>query len=166
MRCSDFLSATSDSELQSAVKEAKEAYNKKFGKDIAAGKNIALQAREFSSQGLGSPTSLRDIYRDIIGTPRDAATLFDYLAGKFPFEKLKIVIGFVLHSLGSDLKAKGPSIARAELHRLMTESRTLGAILGVYRFFRTRNKLIEQSFKRLGLSLPSTLTLEFFPAYL
>ena len=42
----------------------------------------------------------------------------------------------------------------------MTESRSLGAILGVYRFFKLRIKLIEKNFKRSGLSLPGKLTFE------
>ena len=33
---------------------------------------------------------------------------------------MQTVINFVLHSLGSDLKSKGPSIDRGELHRLMS----------------------------------------------
>ena len=51
-------------------------------------------AREFSKEGLGSPTSLRDMYRDITLTPRDPFKLFDELSDKFPYEKLKTVIHF------------------------------------------------------------------------
>jgi type III secretion protein W len=156
----DFLIETSTSEIASIVKLAKDQLNRDFGREIIAGKNIGDRAREFALQGLGSPTALRDIYRDITGNPREANTLFEQLSTAFPYEKMKTVIDFMLHSLGADLKSKGPSIARAELHRLMTETRVLQAILGVYRFFRVRMRLISGSFKRRGLLLPSRITFE------
>ena len=73
---------------------------------------------------------------------------------------MKTVIAFILHALGSDLKAKGPSIARGELHRLMTEARSMQAILGVYRFFRSRMQLVQSAFEREGLTLPGRITFE------
>jgi type III secretion protein W len=156
----DYLLETADADLMNSIREAKEELNTTFGREIRAGRNIAEQAREFSRQGLGSPTGLREMYRDITGNPRDPATLFDELTKNFTYDKMKSVIDFLLHSLGSDLKSKGPSIARAELHRLMTESRTLQAILGVYRFFKSRLKLVDLSFRRFGLSLPSRMSFE------
>ncbi|MFI5333990.1 MAG: type III secretion system gatekeeper subunit SctW [Chlamydiales bacterium] len=148
----DFLIETSDGDLNRAVREVKEEITTQYGREIRAGKNIAAQAREFSTKGLGSPTALRDIYRDIIGNPRDALTLFEQLTSAFSFEKMKVVIEFVLHSLGADLKAKGSSISRAELHRLLTEARSLQAILGVFRFFVTRMNIIGSLFKKNGLA--------------
>jgi type III secretion protein W len=156
----DFLLETSDKELIHVIQEAKEELNAQYGREIRAGRNIGIQAREFSQQGLGSPTGLRDMYRDITGNPRDPLLLFDELTKNFSFDKMKSVIDFLLHSLGSDMKAKGPSIARAELHRLLTETRSLQAILGVYRFFRSRMKLIDGSFRRYGLKLTSRISFE------
>ncbi|MBS3904592.1 MAG: type III secretion system gatekeeper subunit SctW [Simkania sp.] len=156
----DFLLETSEPGIANIVKQAKEQFHRSFGREIAAGRNINVKAREFAQQGLGSPTALRDIYRELTGNPRDANTLFDQLSTSFSYEKMKTVIEFMLHALGSDLKSKGPSIPRGELHRLMTETRNLQAILGVYRFFKSRMKLIEGSFKRRGLVLPSRITFE------
>lgn len=156
----DFLLETSEGDLNRVVREVKEEVNSLYGREIRAGKNIALMAREFSMQGLGSPTGLRDIYRDITRNPRDALTLFEQLTSAFSFDKMRVVINFVLHSLGADLKAKGPSIAPAELHRLLTEGRSLQAILGVFRFFATRMNLIGASFKKNGLTLPPRLSFE------
>ena len=156
----DFLIETSDRDLMKVIREAKEELNQTYGREVRAGRNINTQAQEFSRQGLGTPTGLRDMYRDITGNPRDPGTLFDELNKNFTYDKMKSVIDFILHSLGSDLKAKGPSIARAELHRLMTESRTLQAILGVYRFFKSRMKLVDLTFRKNGLSVPNRLTFE------
>lgn len=156
----DYLIETTDGDLALLVAEAKKELNDRYGREIRAGKNIASQAREFSSQGLGSPSGLRNMYRDITGNPRDATTLFDELSAKFPFDKMTSVIDFLLHSLGNDLKARGPSIARAELHRLMTETRSLQAIIGLYRFFKSRMRLIRGSFRKGGFLLPSSLTFE------
>lgn len=156
----DFLIATSTGELTEKLVEAKKKFTELYGREILAGKNISIQSREFSKQGIGTPTSLRALYKDVTENPRDAATLFSELTEKYPFEKLKTVIGFVLHSLGGDLKSKGASIEKAELSRLLTEAKSMQAILGVYRFFKSRMRLILSSFERDDLVLPSRITFE------
>lgn len=156
----DFLERTTEGDLQGKVRNAKENLNTTYGREIRAGRNIATEARSFSQAGLGSPTALRDLYREITGNPRPATTLFDELAEKFTFEKMQTAIDFILHSLGSDLKSKGPSIAPGELHALMTESRNLLAILWIYRFFKGRMGLISAAFERAGMLLPPRFTFE------
>lgn len=156
----EFLLETSDGELAETLKEVKEEFSKLHGREIAAGKNIGTQAREASAKGLGTTSSLRDMYRDITGNPRDSPTLFEELSNKYAFKDLKKVIDFMLHSLGADLKSKGPSIPRGMLHNLLTETRSLQAILGVYRFFRARMPLVEKMFSKEGLEMPSQVSFE------
>lgn len=156
----DFLIDTSEGDLNLANKRVKEDLNESHGREVRAGRNIAQQAREFSQQGLGTPTGLRDLYREITGNPRDAPTLFEELSLKFSFQQMNPMIKFFLHALGADLKSKGPSISRGELHRLMTEGRNLQAILWVYRFFQSRMSLIRASFEKYGLLYPTALTFE------
>ncbi len=156
----DFLIETSESSLALKVKQAKEDLNIQFGREVRAGRNIGPQARAFAEQGLDNPSSLRDMYRDITGNPRDAAALFAELSSKYTYDKMKPVIEFLLQSLGSDLKSKGPSISRAELHRLMTDTRSMQAILGVYRFFKSRMRLIHSAFQRALLMVPMRLNFE------
>ncbi len=156
----DFLAETSDTQLLAATQEAKEKFNKDKGKEIRAGRNMGMQAREFAKEGLGSPTSLRDLYREIILNPREPLKLFDELAEKFRFPKLKSAITFMLHSIGSDLKSKGPSIQRGELKRLLDETRSMQGILGVFRFFQSRMRLIQREFGSYNLIVPSRLDFE------
>lgn len=156
----EFLARTTRDELLNEVLKAKQYLNDSYGREVRAGHNIAQQAREFSSKGMGSPTGLRDLYRDITGNPREVTTLFDELNQKFTYNGMNQAIDFLLHSLGADLRAKGPSIDRAELHRLMTEARNLLAILWVYRFFRGRMDLIRNAFERSGMLLPTRITFE------
>jgi type III secretion protein W len=158
----DFLmtSKGTDLDMVEKLKELKSVFNELFGRDIRAGKNIAEQAREFSEAGLGTPTGLRDLYRDIVANPRDPHVLFDELTAKFPYSKLKTVIEFVLHSLGADMKAGGPSISREELERLFTESRIMQAFEGLYAFFQKRMNLITGQFDLEGLTMPGSLTFE------
>lgn len=156
----DFLLRTTKGELSVQVRLAKQTLNETYGREVRAGRNMADQAREFSSKGLGTPTGLRGLYRDITGNPRDSNTLFNELSSKFEYEKMKTLISFLLHALGSDLKSKGSSIDHAELHRLITETRKLQAILGIFRFFKGRMALIAAAFARAGLSLPSGLSFE------
>jgi len=156
----EFLSEAKTGEVAKKVVQAKEQLNQTYGREIRAGRNIAEQAREFSQKGLGTPTGLRDLYRDITGNPRPANLLFLEMNDQFSYDKMKPAIDFFLHSLGADLKSKGPSIGRAELHRLMTEGRNLMAILWVFRFFKGRMNLINEAFQRAGLLLPSKVTFE------
>lgn len=156
----DFLMQTSDRNLAEKVRQAREDFNTAFSREIRAGKNIAEQAREFSKQGLGTPTGLRSLYREVTGNPRDANSLFNELTAKFTFDKMKTVIDFLLHSMGGDLKSKGPSIDRGELHILFSEARKLQSILGVFRFFKSRMQLILSAFERQGLQLPMRITFE------
>ena len=121
---------------------------------------MATQARAFSAQGLGSPTALRDLYRDITGNPRDPHTLFGELTGAFSHSQMRDVIDFLLHSLGADMKSKGPSISRGELERLFTETRVLQAFLGLFRFFQKRMPMIEGQFANADLDMPGGLTYE------
>jgi len=156
----DFLSQTSDGALRANVLRAKEALNAYYKREIVAGKNINEQAQLFSKEGLGSPTALRDMYRDITGNPRTPNTLFEELSQKFDFESLNKVLEFLLHSLGSDLKAKGPSISRAELKRLIDDARSMQAILGVYLFFRSRMALMRGQFDRYDMRYPEEIDFE------
>lgn len=156
----DFLIETSEPAIRSNVEQAKAELNRVFEREIRAGRNMGAQAREFSAQGLGSPTALRDLYRDITRNPREANTLFQELSTNYSYDKMKSVIDFLLHSLGSDMKSKGPSISRAELTRLFTETRNMQAILGIYRFFKSRMPLVSSSFDRQGLVLPGRINFE------
>lgn len=161
----EFLIENSEGELANTIKSAKDELNKRFGRQIVAGKNIASQAREFGEKGIGKPSALRDLYRDITGNPREPTALFGELSKAYSFEQLKTVIQFLLHSMGSDLKCKGPSIPKGELARLFSETRSLQAILGVYRFFKSRMRLINQSFRLAGLAEPKTLNFEAIAKY-
>lgn len=156
----DFLIETTDGSLQKTLKIAKEELNRTFGREVIAGRNIGAQSREFAKEGLGSATTLRDMYRDITGTPREPLKLFEELTDKFRYDKLKTAITFLLHSLGADLKSKGSSIPRGELVRLINETRSLQGILGIFRFFQSRMQLMERQFASYDLLYPIRLNFE------
>ncbi|MGK5595545.1 MAG: HrpJ domain-containing protein [Parachlamydiaceae bacterium] len=156
----EYLIATSEGELARKLQEIKEDLNAERGREIVAGRNISLQARQASEKGIGTPTSLRDMYRDITGNPRDSTILFEELSQQYSYKDLKKVVDFLLHSLGADMKAKGPSIERGQLHRLFTETRSLQAILGVYRFFKNRMPLVQTLFEENRLEMPASLSFE------
>lgn len=158
----DFLleASSNNKEMQKMLLRAKMQLNAQFGREIQAGRNMGAEARLFAEKGLGKPTALRDLYREITGNPRTPQALFDELTKKFKFSDMKNIIDFILHSLGSDMKAKGPSISRAELQRLFEETRTMQAILSLFRFFHSRMKLIRGQFDRYDLALPRQVTFE------
>lgn len=156
----EFLLGTTEGELSETIKQAKDEFDKLHAREIIAGRNISVLAREIAGKGLGTAESMRDMYREITGNPRDSATLFEELSTKYAFKDLKKVVDFLLHSLGADMKSKGPSIPRGLLHRLFTETRSLQAILGVYRFFRGRMNLMEKMFREQDLEMPAELSFE------
>jgi len=158
----DFLIEVSKNkdEIKQKYITVKQNFNAQFGREIQAGRNMGIQARAFAEKGLGSPTALRDLYRELTGNPRTPHKLFEELTQKFKFSDMKNIIDFILHSLGSDMKAKGPSISRAELQRLFGEARSMQAILGVFRFFFGRMKMIKGQFDRYDLTMPSRINFE------
>ena len=154
----EFLEETSDGELLNTCKEARAEHQEKNGRDIAAGRNLGELARQ--TEGLGPPTTLRALYKDITGNPREANTLFEELSDMYSYKDLQKVIKFLFHALGTDMKAKGPSIPKGQLHRLLSETRTLQAILGVYRYFKGRMALMEKLFAKSGMKMPQKLSFE------
>jgi type III secretion protein W len=156
----DFLNETTGGELKEAVEDAQKDLNERFDREIKSGKNIGKVSREFSEKGLGTPTALRDMYRDITGNPREPKSMFEELSRKFPYNKLKVVIRFLMNSIGSDLRSKGPSIPSGFLHRLFSEVRTLQMILGVYRFFSGRMNLIAGLFSKRQVAMPVQINFE------
>jgi len=156
----DYLEKISEDSLIEQVRDTRSEFNELFGREIKAGKNISQEALAFSKLGLGSPTALRDLYRDITGSPRTPNKLFEELSLQFDFEKLKKVIKFLLNSLGRDMKSKGSSIPKALLYRLLTETRNLQAILAVYLFFKGRMNLLYRGFDQNDLYFPKQLTFE------
>jgi type III secretion protein W len=157
----DFLTQTTKGKLLHKVLQAREYLNANYKREIVAGRNINLHAQIFSKEGLGSPTALRDMYRDITKNQRNANVLFKELSDKYNYESIKSIIRFLLHSLGSDLKSKGPSIDRAELMLLMEDAQILQAIFNLYKFFKSRSPLIVNQFTHNGLDMPSDLDFEF-----
>lgn len=161
--CLEFLLNTTadDSELHESLNKAKEQHKERYEREIRIGKNISEEAREFADKAqLGSPTALREMYRDITRNPREATVLFDELSDLFDFEKLESAVSFFLSSLGADLRSSGSSIPKGQLYQLMTEGRSLEAILGVYYFFQGRMDLLASLFAKEGLHFPSGLSFE------
>ena len=158
----EFLLDTTDpsTKFGANLRTAQELLHDRYGREVRAGRNMNEEAREFSKQGLGSPGALRDVYRAVTAEPRSAMQLYEELSKKFRFTTMKTLIQFLLHSTGSDLKSKGPSISRAELQIYLSEIRNMQAIVGVYHFFSERMMLIRSLFNNGGVQLPQKLTFE------
>src|SRR6185295_4344014 len=156
----DFLKEVTRGDLAKIVEDAKETHTKEFGREITAGRNIQSEVLKAAEGKLGAPKTLRDLYREITGSPREPVSLFIELSDRYAYKDLRKVLAFLFHSLGADLKAAGPSIPPGMLYRLLSEVRSLQAILGVYQFFRQRMQLIGSLFQKNGLEVPKQLTFE------
>ncbi len=156
----EFLIETTFGETLVQVGEARSLLRGRFPREVTAGRNMGAESRTFSSMGLGSPTELRALYLDVTGESQDHNALFEKLSSEHAYDELKEIVEFLLKSLGADLKAEGPSIARGKLYWLVTEVRILQSILGIYSFFQKREALLKRLFHHHGLKMPETLTFE------
>ncbi len=150
----DFLLETTEGTLHQEVLNAKNSLNEDFSREIIAGKNMGEIAR--TTEGLdNTPTDLRDLYRKITDDPLlEAIELFKTLSKLYPFKQMKTVFKFLFHSLGADMKSKGPSIPNGLLFNLMHKTKTLQAILSTYKFFAVRMPHMEKRFARDGIKMP------------
>jgi type III secretion protein W len=157
----EFLEKGTEGNLNDAVRQARIILNEQKGREIIAGRNVDEAAKAFHKKGIGeSPSELRDLYRDITGTPRDHNVLFAELSNKYPFDQLKAVVAFLLKGMGYDLKSKGPSIQQVELMRLMSEIKNLQSILWIYLFFKGRMRLIRSLYAKYSLSFSKKTNFE------
>ncbi len=158
----DFLIKTTDSKspLYQKLLSSQNQFRTRFKREITAGRNITEEARSFSKEGIGTPTDLRQLYKDISGNPKEPTELFEELTEKYNFSQMTTVIKFLLHSIGADMRAKGSSISKPELQTLFNETRAMQAIIGIYRFFQSRMALINKEFERNALVLPHHLSFE------
>ncbi len=156
----EYLIETTDGKTAELIKEARDLLHARQGRETRAGRNMGPESRAYAEQGLESAGMLRDLYRDITGKQQTDYELFKTLSAQFPFDRLKMVIKFLFESLGSDLRSKGPSIPRGELYALLTEARALQAILGLYEFFKKRERLIRKLFAQNGIPVPEELEFE------
>lgn len=157
----EYLYDTTYGKTKEQVAAARDQLQDRYGEEtVKAGRNMGPESREYSQTGIGNPKSLRSLYRDVIGTPRSGNKLFQELSGKFGFDKLKQVVEFLLRALGADLRSKGSSIPRGELVRLVTETRVLQSILGVFAFFLEREQLIRRLFEQNDIPFKEELEFE------
>jgi type III secretion protein W len=156
----DFLLATTVGDLKEIVRQAKDALNTQQGREIKAGRNISEEVQKYVTLGLGTPSKLRDLYRDITGNPREPISLFLELGDRFNYKEMRKVLAYLFHALGTDLKSQGPSIPPGFLHRLLSEVRNLQAGLGILQFFKGRMRLVDFLFQKNELPVPETLTFE------
>jgi type III secretion protein W len=156
----EFLLKASSADTREAVRSAQQQFRSIYDREIRAGRNIQVQAQTFSKEGLGTPTTLRELYRDIVLNPREPLKLFDELTKLFSYGKMNSAIRFLLHSLGDDMKSKGPTISRGELSRLLDDTRSLQGLLGVYRFFQSRMRMIRLQLEASNPDERITVTFE------
>ena len=158
----DFLLDTTVGQLSKTVKDAKDLLNEKKGREIRAGRNIANEVQIAAKETSADNNSVRDLYRKYTDPDNQKASTDSFLelSEKYSYKDLSKVIKFLFHSLGADLKSKGPSIPPGELHNLMTQTKNLQAIMGIYRFFEKRMSLLTKQFNENDISIPKGLTFE------
>jgi type III secretion protein W len=156
------LDMCTDDELKKRVQQAAQEFRQDDRNQMAikAGRNMTQQARDFQQQGLGTPTELRDLYREILDKRPGHQELFKLLSKRYKFDVLEKAADFLFQSLGSDLRSQGPSIEPAFLKVLVDQTRALQNTLGVYGFFEKRTDLIKKESSRQHIDLPAAVTFE------
>jgi type III secretion protein W len=161
-----FLLENADPELQSGyiekLKLARQRLNedKKMSDRIKAGKTLRNAAFEAQKQKLGTASDLHALYKELANNPRDLPTLFDDLSNKYNYKELLKITNFLLSTFGKDLKSEGTNIEKGYLSNLLKEIKVLQAVVGIYRFFRSKVQLTKKLFVQQHTELPQILTFE------
>ena len=144
----DFLLETTnqDPELQEKIQKAKNDLNLQYQEKILAGRNMGSIARKFARKGLGTPTELREMYRDIIEHPKTAHQLFDILYKEMTYEDLMTTIKFLQSSLGADLSKDVHSKSAPELIATVNEVKKLRTIKTAFSTFKNRISTMKSMF--------------------
>lgn len=131
-----------DTATRTALEAAQIEFDSQNDRAIKASEKILTFAENTAGQGIGSTQSLRDLYQDVKGNPRDAHVMFRELKEKYKdFENMEKVFKFMFNSLGADLK-KNPEPAL--LQTLVAEVRTMEAIRHTYLTFKKSEPRMEK----------------------
>lgn len=157
----EFLSASTKSpKLQQAIQQAKDSYQQKHLQAIKGGKNVLFASQEFGSQLQVSPSSLRSLYLNVTTSILSSNELFTLLSSQYTREEQKTVSSFLLQGMSSDLKSEGPSIDPTKLQVLMSEIKSLQAVLNLYSFFQDSMPRLSLMMKSDNVALPKDVTYE------
>ncbi len=97
--------------------------------------------------------------RDIVNNPQDLSTKLSYYKSKgFSFKEMKIEIDTILSYVG--VKFKHTDLLPGEMSRLMDETKTLQAILQIFRYFKRGMPLAYRLFEQKSIDLPPHLNFE------
>lgn len=112
-------------------------------KDIETAQKIIDVADVIAEQtGREMPETLGRL-RDIVYNPQDLSTKFNYYKSKgFTIREMKQEIDAVLHFVGARIKQQ--DVERGEMSRLIDETRTLQAILHIFRYFKKAHALSQR----------------------
>jgi predicted transcriptional regulator len=142
------------------VDEALKTHSERFSREIKAQASILESLEQAKAGKAETPKVLEKVYRDFIEKPLAANQMLSELLEKYGPKDSRKITAYLLHSLGSDLKAHGAAIEPGRLSSLVTEIRGLQSVIGVLQFFKARVKLIDFLLKRENLPLPPNLKFE------
>ncbi len=138
-----FLLSSSGGDLKLEINQAIQEFQAQNKQEITAGINISGPVKEGAKKGL-DPTEERALYTKVTKEQHNSVSLFFELKKNYKtFEDRENAVSFLLSSLGADKESKTPSIERAKLQDLISEIKALQGIIGVERFFKSRERLID-----------------------
>ncbi len=114
--------------------EARDNYMASDRQNIQAGLNTMRVTPEFTRQGMGSPSTMADFYRErILGNekPRDT---FNAVMRQYGKERFEPTIQFLIKALGADLQASESSISPEKLRSLIEDIYQLEVLGNIKRF--------------------------------
>ena len=111
--------AGGSSQLKDVLSKAMGQCEKDHGPEIRAGMNVSQTATRFSKEGLGEIGRLRDFYRDVILSQKEATLIFHSIKKHFKGEAFKRAAQFLIKALGRDLQSMGPSVSHEELKTIL-----------------------------------------------
>lgn len=142
------------------ISAVKEQYHKENQKDIETAQKIIDIADLVAQEGKKEASQAIKDLRDIVNNPQDLSTKFSYYKNKgYSFKDMKHEIDLIFKYVG--FKFKDAELLPAEMSRLIDETRTLQAILQIFRHFKRGMPLIHSLLSRKSIPIFPNLNFEF-----
>lgn len=141
---------------------AKEEIEVNYTREISTHRNISdinkKESEKLRETGLSWTESEMELkYLDYTNNPRETLAYFDELFSKYSPKQFMAINRWMLHALGADTKAEGPSMEPAKLHANISQTRKVQAIMGVFLVCEKRLPYIISQFEKYDLGMPPHL---------
>lgn len=132
--------------LHVLIQNVKDDFTKENGTEISKRREVTKLAREAADKGHGSAQNLNTLFNNMVAEQADATTLAKQLRKEYKYNQIVELFRFIDTSIGNDLTKA--NIEHSYLGALCNQSRTIGAVLNIYKGFHQSMSLVQSEYER------------------